>query len=404
METEKIIKYFRLNGHSIVRKISEADFIYIITCAGIQDVEESSIELIKEASKRKREDAQIIIGGCLPKINEKRLSELGEFKTLPPDSIDKLDSIIDSRIKFKTLEDANLLKLDEYIYSRKICLLKEFCGFDVSPASLMKKFDYGFSRLMVLRRHERTRRNLKNIYVIMVSRGCSSQCSYCGIKFAVGKLKSKPLKTIIREFEKGLEQGYRNFIISSEDTGSYGLDINTNIVKLLKELLKHEGNYILTIQTFNPNFLIKYFDKLLPLIKENHKKIKHMSIPIQSGSDRILKLMKRPYKIKKIEKCLLELKKVANNLEISTSLIVGFPGETKEDFEKSIDIIKKINFDAVLFNIYSDRPNTEASKMKNKIPENIKIWRKWKLMLNYYLLSKRHRRYLPRAEQLEIIS
>ena len=132
--------------------------------------------------------------------------------------------------------------------------------------------------------------------------------------------------------------------------------------------------------------LIRYFDELLPLIENNHKKINFICVPLQSGSDRILRLMKRPYNIKQVENCLSALKIALKNGELRTHIMVGFPGETKEDFQKTMQLIKKIRFDGMGVFTYSDRPNTEASKMKNKIPERIKLYRKVKLMLYYKIL------------------
>lgn len=388
LDTEKIINYLRLNNYLIVKDISQADFIYIITCAGIKKLEDSSIDLIKKVLKAKNKNSEIIIGGCLPEINRRRLSKLGKFKTLPPKSINKLDDIIHPKIKFKSIKDPNTLKPEEYMHSETISLFKKNFKFEFSPLFLIEKIDDILSLLMAISRHKRGKLTFHKTYLIRISSGCSGKCSYCGIKFALGKLKSKPINMIIDEFERGLEQGYKIFILSSEDSGSYGSDINTNIVELLKEIFKHRGDYSVTIHAFNPTFLVKYYDELLPLIKENSEKIDHICIPIQSGSDRILKRMKRSYKIKQVERCLSELKESVKDIEISTSIIVGFPSETKEDFKKSMELIKKMGFDAVLFNRYSDRPRTEANKMKNKIPERIKIYRKWKLMFYYYLWRK----------------
>jgi len=383
LDTENIINYLKLNGYSFVSDMSRADYIYITTCAVSKEAEDLAIKSIKKVLKMKNKNSKIIVGGCLPKINKKRLLNFDNVCTISPRTIDKLDSILNAKIQFKKIKDSNLLKekdlkfLDRFrIYLQDSKINKEFFrGLIYQVPFVIKNFGYKLNLSPT-----------NKLYFIKISRGCKGNCSYCSIKFAIGKLKSKPIKRVIDEFERGLREGYKNFMLLSEDAGSYGLDSNTNIVELLRNIFDHKDDYSIRILSLNPDALIRYFDELLPLIENNHKKINFICVPLQSGSDRILRLMKRPYNIKQVENCLSALKIALKNGELRTHIMVGFPGETKEDFQKTMQLIKKIRFDGMGVFTYSDRPNTEASKMKNKIPERIKLYRKVKLMLYYKIL------------------
>ena len=371
IESEKIINYLKLNGYLPAKDISQAELIFISTCAFDKDMEDIGIKVIEKVLETKCAGCTIIVGGCLPKINNKRLLKLGKFETVSPRNNDKLDGIINAKIKFKSVKDPNILKKPKKRHMYCIDLFKKFKYRIDLPSSLWKKIYY----IPPLLHSE------DEVYFIKVGDGCVGNCSYCAIKYSMGRLKSKPIKTIIEEFERGLERGYILFKLTAEDIGSYGVDTNTTIIELLKKIFSLDGRYSVIIHNFNPNFLVKYQDELLEIIENYHEKIKHIDIPIQSGSDTILKVMKRPYKIKQVEKCLLNLKESVKDIRFTTQIMVGFPGETKKDFERTMELIKKIGFYKVTISKYSDRPRTESNSMKNKVPEIIKTWRAFRLWL-----------------------
>jgi len=379
LDAERVSNYLKSNNYSLAKDVFSADLIYISACAFDQDMEDLGIKVIEKVLKSKNKNSKLIIGGCLSKINKKRLlklSNLGEFETISTKSIDKIDNIIKPKIKFEAIRDSNILKIPSKFDSNLIDMFNKF------------KFRFGFPYFLWNKiYYVPPVQDKGNVFFIKVGEGCLGNCNYCAIKFSVGRLKSKPIKTIIEEFKRGLRQGYKTFKLTAEDIGCYGWDINTNVIELLKKIFEHKGNYSIIIHNFNPNFLIKYYDKLLPVIKENHEKIKHIQIPIQSGSDKILKMMNRPYEIKEVIKYLSDLKENVKDLKISTDIIVGFPGESKKDFEKTLELLKTIRFYHVTVAKYSDRPRTKSDKMKNKIPEKLKLWRKLELEL-YLKLQK----------------
>jgi MiaB/RimO family radical SAM methylthiotransferase len=200
-------------------------------------------------------------------------------------------------------------------------------------------------------------------------------CSYCAVKFAAGRVKSKKLDLIVREFEEGIRRGEKVFTLINTDVGSYGQDIGSNFAELLGRILDLDGQYRIRVIDFNPRWLIQYFDKMFPLLKKNKEKFACLSMPVQSASNRILGLMRRPYKIEDIQSCFRDLNKHIPELEINTHFIVGFPSETEQDFLRTLVFAKDFNFKRISIHPYNDRPNTESSKMGDKISDKIKFKR-----------------------------
>ena len=163
--------------------------------------------------------------------------------------------------------------------------------------------------------------------------------------------------------------------MNSDVSSCYGLDINCSLQELLEMVSKFKEKIYFSIPEFNPNGINKKIIKLL-----SNEKFLYITIPIQSGSNRILKLMKRRYQIEKMIKNVKEIKKNNKNLKINTHVIVGFPGETDEDFNMTKELLSTGLFDRVKVFIYNDRPGTEASKMKNKVSYDIKMYRRDELL------------------------
>jgi tRNA A37 methylthiotransferase MiaB len=189
---------------------------------------------------------------------------------------------------------------------------------------------------------------------------------------------SFPEEQIIRNFKKGLKEKYKNFALVAGDIGCYGVDIDTNLPSLLKKLFAVDGNYKLILEDLNARWLVKYYPELLSVLKTNFGKVSRIVFPVQSGSDTILKLMNRGYEIAEVKNCILDLHKRVPKMKLGTHIIVGFPGETDEDFQKSIALIRTRAFSYVSVFCYENRPNTQASKLpftvdKETIAKRVKL-------------------------------
>jgi tRNA-2-methylthio-N6-dimethylallyladenosine synthase len=186
----------------------------------------------------------------------------------------------------------------------------------------------------------------------------------------------------VEEFTKGLKEGHKVFQLICEDTGCYGLDIGTTFPALLKRLLEIQGDYQILIIDFCGLWLIRYYDELTHLFHEHPGKVIELYISLQSGSDKILKAMKRPVKTEEIIAKLKEIKTKFPEINLRTTVIIGFPGETEEDFMETVKAVRAVGFSEVQLNKYEDRPGTVSSKMKDKVPQEV-IDRRYKLIKQY---------------------
>jgi len=348
LDAQRIFNYFKINGYKIVKNPAKADYVLFNTCAFKKKQEDFSIKKIQEFKKYGK---KLIIGGCLPKIDKKKLREVFEGPTFSPASINQIDEIFNPKIKFENIPDGNFLFGQIY--------------FDKPFIKDIFQFNYKFFNIFL----DRLKKILQKNYFIRISNGCLGQCAYCGIKKAVGSLKSKSFQGCLEEFKKGISLNYRNFTILGDDTGSYGLEIRETFPRLLNKFIEIEGNYKIYIFELHPRWVVRYFDQLLPIVKSG--KIHEIMCPVQSGSDKILQLMQRFHTAEEIKEALLNLKKVFPGLRLITHIMIGFPGETEEDFEKTLKFVEEIDFDYVAVYPYFERPGTPAVILPNKVSQKI---------------------------------
>lgn len=209
-------------------------------------------------------------------------------------------------------------------------------------------------------------RTNKIVEIIPVSRGCLGSCSYCIVNKARGKLKSYPKEDILRQFRKSIYTGAREVWLTSQDMGAYGRDIGLTLPELLKEMVQQDGDYRIRVGMMNPDHLKDFIDGLLPLF-ESRKLFRFMHIPVQSGNDKVLKDMGRKYSAEDFRELCSRIRKAYPEMAIATDVICGFPGETEEQFNETIELMKKIAPDVVNISRYWDRPGTTSSGMDGKL-------------------------------------
>ncbi|KYK21974.1 hypothetical protein AYK24_02935 [Thermoplasmatales archaeon SG8-52-4] len=366
LDAEKISLYFKKNNYDIVNKPRDADIIILVTCAALKYRTDFALTKIKELQKYK---AELIVAGCLPDIKKEEVDNIFNGKLLPIKNLEIIDNFFPkNKIKFNQINDQNILfdNIDESHLSdafKKI--LKQFPYLKntyVNILDIIYKSLYD-EKLAFYRMSTK-----KPLYHIRTSWGCLGNCSYCAIKRATGSLRSKPLIQCVNELKNGLDKGYKNFILLGSDVGAYGLDSNSNFPELLSSMIKINGDFTLYIDSLNPHWIIKYIDDLEKIIKRG--KINSLEIPIQSGNNRILKLMHRFSDVEKMKEVLLRLKKAYPNLLIRTHVIIGFPTETDEEFKETLSFIKAIDINAGLLYPFSSHQDTIAEKIEPKISQN----------------------------------
>ena len=336
-----VINLFKINGWEIVNDKEEADYIAINTCSFLNSKAAYFLNKVQRLYNEKTKKQKIMIIGCLGGTNKSDIDEISK------------DIIVFKR-------DINEIK--EYFKFKKLPDTKSTSVEDKLP--LKKQVLYLFNKYILKSKHIEYRLKRNKVCYLQISSGCQGKCSYCSEKF-ITKLKSRSVEEIIDAINDGIKRGYKLFGLNSDDASAYGKDINTNLENLIKE----DINF--SIPEFNPQGLT---DNVVELLKD--KKFLYITCPIQSGSNKTLRNMKRPYTIEFALKQLRKVKENNKNLMINTHVIVGFPGETEKDFQETIKALETGLFDRVKVFMYNERPNTEALKINPKISEEEKERRK----------------------------
>lgn len=360
-ESEYIINILKENGYQIVDFDSKADIYIINTCTVTNTSDKKSEKMIKRARKQNK-DAIIIAMGCHAQIKG--------------DNIDA-DIIIGNKDKSKIIS-----LIEEYQENKN--KIKRIYNLD----------NVSFEDMYISSFNSHTRAFVK------IQDGCDAFCSYCIIPYARGPIRSKDPKTVIKEITSLVENGYKEIILTGIHTGKYGKDINYTFEQLLKDIIKIKNLYRIRISSIEINELT---DPILNLIKDNQVIAKHLHIPLQSGSDKILKLMDRKYDLKFYKDRIEKIRKMIKDVSITTDLIVGFPNEDEKDMEDTLKFIKEIKFTKIHTFPYSKREGTKAASMENQIDETIKRKRvKTVLELSDQLEQDFYQSKLNKTEELII--
>lgn len=356
-ETEQ---YLNHSGWTITAKINNADLIVLNLCGLLNEIETSSLNLIKQANKQKKIGAKIIVTGCLPKINYLILKDNFSGDIVAGHNIKKLLKLLDVKELPNKISSNYLIPNNELTES--------------TLNTIHRKIKHGVSPYLILNRlhfKEYRKQWVKcdivqpNTFYIKVCSGCVNACSYCAVKRSRGTVKSKSIHTIKSELLRGLKVGFTQFALVGTDLGSYGKDIHTDLPSLLKELVAIKGKFNIMLRNVHPQTIIRQLPDIIEIVKSG--KISLITTAVQHGNNRILKLMNRFYKIEDCIRAINELKKHSNNnLHIRSQLIVGFPSETKEDFNDTLGLIGNIDADFFEIYPYSSRIGTSAEKMKKQ--------------------------------------
>ena len=345
VDTEKTIDIFKKHGYDIVNNPKEAEIIVINTCGFIETAKEEAINTILEMAEYKKENCKYIIAmGCLVQRYRDELE-----KSLPE---------VDLFIKY-----------DEYdtIWSQIDNLINK----DIIHE---KEEDIPFNKLQ-----DRVITTGDNFAYVKIADGCNNCCTFCAIPYIRGRFESRPMEDIIDEVKKLAKSGYKEIILIAQDTTKYGIDIygKPKLVELLKKLCKIDGIKWIRFLYAYPETID---DKLIKVVKKNEKICKYFDIPIQHISDSVLKRMNRKSNSESIELLIKKLREKIPNVIIRTTVMVGFPGETQEDFEKLCNFVESAKFDKLGAFAYSKEEGTPAAKLKEQVHPMTKKARYNKIM------------------------
>lgn len=365
LELEQVKMYLVENGHTVSQEDFDtdvnADCIILSTCGFTQAAEDFAIKTLKRIDKEKKSGCRVIVGGCLPKINP---IVLDNYELFDPRSYSKLDEYLSASKSFESFSRPNTVG-EWQIHSayREHGLMSS----DKDKIDSAGKNTVKDNIKSVIEIADIVRENSEKTFRIQCLVGCNCKCTYCAIKYAIGTAKSRPIENIVSDVKKGISLGYKNILLEGDSLGCFGIDSGTNIGNLLDSIINiiKDEDVEISVPDISPQFLSLCFNQIITLAQMG--KMFNFYIPLQSGSQKVLNLMKRGYKVDTTQDCLREIKKACPQLKIGTSIIVGFPGETEEDFLKTIEVCKDIKFDYIFCHSYSDRKGTESSILPNKI-------------------------------------
>jgi len=273
-------------------------------------------------------------------------------------------------------------KVNKYFKKKKIiltgCVLKEDKNKLKNKVSEFWHPDYYFECLPI---HQS-----KFQAFLPIMTGCNNFCAYCVVPYTRGREKSRPAKEIIREIKSLVKKDYKEVILLGQNVNSYK-DKNVNFPKLLKKINNIKGNFKINFITSHPKDMS---DELIETMAKCQKLIKEIHLPVQSGDNEILKKMNRHYTASHYKKLIRKIKQKIPGIKISTDIIVGFPGETKKQFQNTVKLAKEIKFEKAYVSKYSPRPGTLAFKLKDNVsPQDKKTrWQILEKLINYSNCSK----------------
>ena len=338
-ETESMQQMLEAAGYEIIPFDQKADVYVINTCSVTNIADRKSRQMIHRA-KKQNPDGVVVAAGCYVQTSKEQAQ-----------ADEAIDILIGNNKKHE------LPQMLEDFFAQK-------GGKKTEVVNIAE--DKSYENLTVSRTAEHTRAFIK------VQDGCNQFCSYCIIPYARGRVRSRQLSDVLREVEALAKNGYREVVLTGIHLSSYGVDINENLLHLIQEIHKIEGIERIRLGSLEPKIVTEEFARSLSQLP---KVCPHFHLSLQSGCDATLKRMNRKYTCEEYARGCELLRKYFEHPAITTDIIVGFPGETEEEFETTRKFLKKIGFFEIHIFKYSVRKGTKAAEMKEQIPEEIKAKR-----------------------------
>ena len=328
-DSEMISGLILNGGHTLVDDDSQSDLNVVVTCSVKDATANKMIHRIKSLKSK-----PLIVAGCLPKAEKDTVEKFTEKASLlGPNSLGKTLQVIESTLKGTkqiALEDTDLSKVG----LPKVRL---------NPA----------------------------VGIVEIASGCLSECTFCQTKLSKGDLTSYRLGDIVRQVQTEIKDGCKEIWLTSTDNGCYGFDIGTDLPSLINAVSEIPEKFMIRVGMMNPMYMPRIKNNLIESF-ESEKVFKFLHIPVQSGSDQVLHDMKRGHTSATYKEIVQKARERFENFTISTDVIVGFPSETKEDFQKTVELLDETKPDVVNLSRYSARPGTEAAEWEQIDMEEVK--------------------------------
>lgn len=362
VDTEVMLGLLKDDGYTITDNLHEADLIIINTCTFIEKAKEESINTILEAAQYKEtcRCKGLIVAGCLSQQYQDEL-----FTEIP-----EIDALIGTGAW-----DQVMVAVDAIEHGNRSCIMENITNI----------YDERMPRIQTTPRY--------SAYV-KIAEGCNNGCTFCIIPKVRGAFRSRSIESIKAEVKRLATSGVKEIVLIAQDTTSYGIDLNNGkplLTELLKELTKVEGIEWIRMLYLYPTF---FSDELLDIIVNEPKLCKYVDIPLQHVNNDILKQMNRRDSREDIERLLKKIRNAPTHVTLRTSIIVGFPGETDEQFQELCEFVKDIKFDNMGVFTYSQEEGTIAGAREDQVPEEVKEERYHTLMSIQAAISEENNRDL----------
>ncbi len=326
---EQLIK----NNYLFEEDYKKANVVIVNTCSVTNTADNKSKKMIR-AVKRENQDCILMVCGCTAENKREELNNLD------------IDILIGNRDKSKVVE------LIEEFNKKREKLTKFYDGRRIEFEDMCIK-DFNLTRAFV-----------------KIQDGCNNYCAYCIIPYVRGSIRSKKMEDVLEEVNELVSMGHKEIVLTGINTGAYGKEIGSyDLTDLIEELSKIEGLERIRVSSIE---MTEINDKFIKELKNNNKLCGHLHVSLQSGSENVLKLMNRKYTKEEYFNYVSKIREARPNINLTTDVIVGFPGETEEDFLESIEYCKKVGFSKIHVFPYSVREGTKAATMPNQLSNDIK--------------------------------
>ncbi|AAK42528.1 tRNA (N(6)-L-threonylcarbamoyladenosine(37)-C(2))-methylthiotransferase [Saccharolobus solfataricus] len=325
-DTYVMMTLLKSEGYNFVENPENADIIILNTCAVRLETEERMKQRIKELNTLSK---KLVVAGCMSSAEPATVLSIAPNASLiGPQSVERIVDIVKSEERKIVIEGDRAL---------------------ITPRTFDGK-----------------------IAIIPVADGCAGNCSFCITKLARRKLRSYPLREIVNAARDAIQSGAREIELTGQDTAAYGLDLGGSIslVDVVNKVADIDGDFMIRIGMMTPEQAMRIMDDLIEAIR-NPKVYKFIHLPVQSGDDRVLKLMNRKYTVDEYKELISEIRHKIPFVNITTDIIVGHPGEDEEAFNNTLLLMKELRFERIHLAMYSIRPNTRSASMP-QVPDSIK--------------------------------
>ncbi len=364
VDSEVMLGILLRAGYEVTPEIEEADYLVVNTCAFLESSRQESKETIEELLSSKKPSAKLIVTGCMVTKHRSEIEETfpGVHYLLGSGDVEGILRAVRSDEKGQEVGSAR-----SYLEAGEI------------PRQLSTPGHYAY---------------------IKIAEGCRKRCAYCIIPKIKGPLRSKPKERILKEFRGLVSQGVHEIILIAQDLGDYGKDQGEErLPELLRSLLETEGEYVIRLLYLYPD---EIDDSLIELIRSEPRILPYLDMPIQHINDSMLKSMRRHTSAEQIKKIITRLRAELPDIHIRTSLIVGFPGETEEQFQELVEFVRDYPLNHIGIFTYSQEEGTAAGRMGGQVAEEVKEQREQILAaVQREVVEELHAQYIGR--QLEVV-